>query len=53
MGFMGILTKFNAYQRWVKTAHEKAQYADVTYSKADMHTVRVMRRMPTQGPETC
>ena len=33
---MGILTNFNAYQRWVKTAHETAQYVDVTYSKADM-----------------
>ena len=41
----------NAYHRFVKTAHENAQYLDVTYSKADMQSV--MRRMPTQGPETC
>ena len=37
-GLMGILTNFNAYHRWVKTAHEKAQYMDVTYSKADMQS---------------
>ena len=35
-GLMEILTNFNAYRRWVQTAHEKAQYVNVTYSKADM-----------------
>ena len=37
-GLMRILTNFNAYQRWVKTTHERAQYVDVTYSKADMQS---------------
>ena len=37
-GLTGILTNFNAYQRWVKTTHERAQYVDVTYAKADMQS---------------
>ena len=37
-GLMGILTNFNAYQRWVKTTHERAQYLDVTYLKPDMQS---------------
>ena len=37
-GLMEILNNFNAYQRWVKTTHERAQYVDVTYSKADMQS---------------
>ncbi len=35
-GLTGILNNFNAYQRWVKTTHERAQYVDVTYAKVDM-----------------
>ena len=35
---MGILTNFNGYHRWVKAAHEKAQYVAVMYSKADMQS---------------
>ena len=35
-GLTGILTNFDAYQRWVKTTHERAQFVDVTYTKADM-----------------
>ena len=35
-GLTGIMSNFNAYQRWVKTTHERAQYVDVTYAKADM-----------------
>ena len=34
-GLTGILTNFSAYQRWVKTTHERAQYGDVTYATAD------------------
>ena len=37
-GLTGILTNFHAYQRWVKTTHEQAQYVDVTYAKADMQS---------------
>ena len=37
-GLTGILTNVKAYQRWVKTTHERAQYVDVTYAKADMHS---------------
>ena len=35
-GLTGILTNFNAYQRWVKTTRERAQYVDVTYAIAGM-----------------
>ena len=35
-GLTGILTNFDAYQRWAKTTHERTQFLDVTYSKADM-----------------
>ena len=34
-GLTGILTNFNAYQRWVKTTHERAQYVDVTYANLE------------------
>ena len=35
-GLTGILNNFDAYQRWVATTHESAQYVGVTYAKADM-----------------
>ena len=37
-GLTGILTNFSAYQRWVKTTHERAQYVDVTRAKAGLET---------------
>ena len=36
VGITGILTNFNAYQRWAKTAHEHAQYVAATFHMVDM-----------------
>ena len=35
-GLSGLVTDYKAYQRWVKTAHEKAQFVEVMLSTADM-----------------
>ena len=35
-GLSGLVTDYKAYQRWVKTAHERAQFVEVMLSTADM-----------------
>ena len=35
-GLSGILSNYNAYQRWVRTMHERSQYVNVTLNMADM-----------------
>ena len=37
-GLTGLLGNFGAYQRWVKTTHERAQFVDATFAIADMQT---------------
>lgn len=37
-GLTGLLSNFSAYQRWVKTTHERAQYVDVTRAKVGMES---------------
>lgn len=32
----GLLTNYQAYQRWVRTAHARSLYVDATLSLADM-----------------
>jgi hypothetical protein len=36
VGLSGILSNHEAYQRWVKTTHERTLYVDATFSMADM-----------------
>ena len=36
VGLSGILTNYDAYQRWAKTAHERAKYVSATLNMADM-----------------
>ena len=33
---IGILSNYEAYQRWAKTTHEQARYLEATLSMADM-----------------
>ena len=35
-GLSGLVNDYKAYQRWVKTAHERAQFVEVMLSTADM-----------------
>ena len=35
-GFSGILMNNNAYQRWVRTAHERTKYVECTRRMAEM-----------------
>jgi len=35
-GVSGILTNYDAYQRWVRTTHARSQYVNTTLSIADM-----------------
>ena len=35
-GLSGLVTDYKAYQRWVKTVHERAQFVEVMLSTADM-----------------
>lgn len=35
-GVSGILTNYDAYQRWVRTTHARSQYVNATLSMADM-----------------
>ena len=35
-GLSGILMKYNAYQRWVRTAHERTKYVECTRRMAEM-----------------
>ena len=35
-GLSGIVNEYKAYQRWVKTAHERGQFVEVMLSTADM-----------------
>ena len=35
-GLTGLVTDYKAYQRWVKTTHERTQFAEVMLSMADM-----------------
>ncbi len=35
-GLSGILTNYDAYQRWVKTTHERSQFFNATLNMADM-----------------
>ena len=35
-GLSGILTNYNAYQRWVRTAHERTKYVECTRRMAEM-----------------
>ena len=35
-GLSGITRNYEAYQRWVRTTHERAKYLDATLSVADM-----------------
>ena len=35
-GLSGLVTDYKAYQRWVKTAHERAQFVEIMLSTADM-----------------
>ena len=37
-GISGIATNFNAYQRWVRSCHERSKYAEATLNMADMLT---------------
>lgn len=36
VGVTGLLTNYNAYQRWVRTTHARSQYADVTFQMAGL-----------------
>ena len=35
-GLSGILTNYSAYQRWVRTAHERTKYVECTRRMAEM-----------------
>ena len=35
-GLSGLVNDYKAYQRWVKTAHERAQFVEVMLSTRDM-----------------
>ena len=43
------MTDYKAYQRWVKTAHERAQFVEVMLSTADMLSESFMN--PFDVPE--
>ena len=37
-GLSGLVTDYKAYQRWVKTAYDRAQFVEVMLSTADMQS---------------
>ena len=37
-GLSGIAGNYDAYQRWVRTTHERSKYVEVTLNMADMLT---------------
>ena len=36
VGLSGIMTNYQAYQRWIKNTHERSQFVDATFAMADM-----------------